>query len=70
MDKKECIKRTVAFVKKQLDGAEAGHDWFHIQRVYRTAMQIAEKENADLLIVALGALLHDIADPKFHAGDE
>jgi uncharacterized protein len=70
MDKKESIRRTVAFVKKQLDGAEAGHDWFHIQRVYRTAMHIAEKENADLLVVALGALLHDIADPKFHDGDE
>ncbi len=70
MDKKECIKRTVAFVKKQLDGAEAGHDWFHIQRVYRTAMHIANKEKVNALVVALGALLHDIADPKFHEGNE
>jgi uncharacterized protein len=70
MDKEKCIEITVAFVKKQLEGAEAGHDWFHIQRVYKTAMKIADKENVDLFVVALGALLHDIADPKFHAGDE
>lgn len=70
MDQKECIELTVAFVKKQLEGAEAGHDWFHTQRVYHTAMHIAEKEKVNTLVVALGALLHDIADPKFHEGDE
>ncbi len=70
MDKKKCIEITVAFVKKQLEGSEAGHDWFHIHRVYQTAMHIAEKENVDSFVVALGALLHDIADPKFHNGDE
>ena len=70
MDQKECIERTVVFVKNHLEGAEAGHDWFHIQRVYQAAMHIAEKENVNILVVALGALLHDIADPKFHEGDE
>ncbi|MGB5237598.1 MAG: HD domain-containing protein [Flavobacteriaceae bacterium] len=70
MDKKSCIELTEAFVKKQLEGAEAGHDWFHIQRVYKTAMYIAEKEKVNTFVVALGALLHDIADPKFHHGDE
>ncbi|MCP2871694.1 HD domain-containing protein, partial [Salmonella enterica] len=50
--------------------AEAGHDWFHIERVYRTAQTINASEGADALVVALAALLHDIADPKFHGGDE
>jgi len=70
MDQKEYTERTINFVKQQLEGAEAGHDWFHIERVYRLAMRIAEKEGADTFVVALGALLHDIADAKFHSGDE
>ncbi len=64
------INTTILFVKKQLDGAEAGHDWFHIERVFKTAMLINSHENGDELVVALGSLLHDIADPKFHNGDE
>ena len=57
-------------VKKELKNAEGGHDWFHIERVYKNAMHISETEQANSLIVALGALLHDIADSKFHNGDE
>lgn len=64
------IQNTVDFVKHQLDGAEAGHDWFHIERVWKLARRIAETEPCDLLTVELAALLHDIADPKFHDGDE
>jgi uncharacterized protein len=70
MDHDEIIQKTITFVKQQLAGAEGGHDWWHIQRVHNTAKQIAEEENADLLVVELGALLHDIADPKFHDGNE
>lgn len=66
----DFIQQTVAFVKEKLHGAEAGHDWFHIERVWKLARKIAEKEKADLLVVELSALLHDIADPKFHDGDE
>lgn len=66
----EIIERTIIFVKKTLENAEGGHDWFHIQRVYNNAMLIAKDEKADILIVGLGALLHDIADAKFHNGDE
>jgi len=67
----ELIDTTVAFVKKTLADAEGGHDWFHIERVYKNALQIAQGEKAvDTTIVALGALLHDIADSKFHNGDE
>ena len=66
----EIIEKTKAFVKKQLANAEGGHDWFHTKRVFNTAITIAKNENADLLIVQLAALLHDIADSKFHNGDE
>ncbi|UMY66334.1 MULTISPECIES: HD domain-containing protein [unclassified Flavobacterium] len=64
------IEKTVAFVQKELQGAEGGHDWFHIERVWKNARHIAEKEGGDLLVVELAALLHDIADSKFHGGDE
>ncbi len=70
MDAKEYIKQTKLYIKRQLEGAEAGHDWSHIVRVYHNSMRIAQKEKADELVVALGALLHDIADSKFHNGDE
>lgn len=65
------IDTTISFVKNTLKNAEGGHDWFHIERVYKTALTIAKKEgNCNMEIVALGALLHDIADSKFNNGDE
>ncbi len=64
------IDNTILFVKQKLENAEAGHDWFHIERVYKNALLIAEGEACDLTIVKLGALLHDIADSKFNDGDE
>src|SRR5690606_10137577 len=66
----QIIEETTAFVQKTLQGAEGGHDWFHIQRVYRNTLLIAKNEKVDLLVVSLAALLHDIADAKFHGGDE
>ena len=68
--KKNIIELTKDFVKKTLQNAEGGHDWFHIERVYINALQIAKHEEVNLLIVQLAALLHDIADSKFHNGDE
>lgn len=64
------IEQTIAFVQATLADAEAGHDWFHIERVYKNAVRINAIEKADDLIVALAALLHDIADAKFNNGDE
>lgn len=64
------IKKTQHFVKETLAQAEGGHDWFHIERVYKNALLIAASEKCDIEIVQLGALLHDIADSKFHDGDE
>jgi uncharacterized protein len=70
MKDSEIVVETIAFVKETLKEAEGGHDWFHIQRVYLNAEQIARGEDVDLLVVSLGALLHDIADAKFHNGNE
>jgi len=64
------IAKTITFVKTTLKDAEGGHDWFHIERVYKNALLISKTEQVDGFIVALGALLHDIADSKFHNGDE
>ncbi len=64
------IEKTIDFVKLQLNNAEAGHDWFHIERVWKLAKIIAKTENANSEVVELSALLHDIADPKFHDGNE
>ncbi|MEZ5009482.1 MAG: HD domain-containing protein [Chitinophagales bacterium] len=66
----EIIQKTIHFVKESLADAEGGHDWFHIERVWKNAKAIAKTEKVDLFIVELGALLHDIADSKFHNGDE
>ena len=70
MNKQEIIQNTVEFVKYTLSDAEGGHDWWHIYRVWKSAKHIAQHEEVDLFIVELGALLHDIADSKFHDGDE
>lgn len=70
MKQNEIINKTIAFVKSELENAEGGHDWFHIERVYKNALLIAKGEDCDILVVKLGALLHDIADSKFHNGDE
>ncbi|MDO7172246.1 HD domain-containing protein [Mariniflexile sp. AS56] len=70
MTSEQIINKTIDFVKDTLIDAEGGHDWFHIERVYKNALLIAKKEKVDLFIVSLGALLHDIADSKFHDGDE
>lgn len=71
MNKKKILKETAAFVQKKFEKEGTGHDWWHIDRVCTNAVVIAKKEKcADMFIVQLGALLHDIADHKFHHGDE
>ena len=70
MQEEEIIAKAINFVKKELAGAEGGHDWWHIERVWKNSRLIARQENANIFIVELAALLHDIADSKFHNGDE
>src|ERR1700753_3368885 len=70
MSHQTIITNTVLFVKQTLENAEGGHDWWHIHRVWTNAKLINATEKANSLIVELAALLHDIADSKFHNGDE
>jgi uncharacterized protein len=70
MSAADIIAQTTGFVQETLKNAEGGHDWWHIQRVHTNAKRIAQTEESDILIVELAALLHDIADSKFHNGDE
>ncbi|MEO8568691.1 MAG: HD domain-containing protein, partial [Ginsengibacter sp.] len=70
MQEEEIITNTIFFVKKELESAEGGHDWWHIERVWKNARLIAMHEIANSFIVELAALLHDIADAKFHDGNE
>ena len=70
MTNSEIIGETIIFVKETLQDAEGGHDWFHIQRVFNNTILISKEEEVDILVVSLGALLHDIADAKFNDGDE
>ena len=71
MDKEIVIEKTKEFVRDKLEGEGSGHDWWHIHRVYNIAVNLAKDTNnkADLYIIKLGALLHDIADWKFNGGD-
>jgi len=70
MDKQEIIKKTETFVKETLSKDSTGHDWWHVHRVRNLAKRIALHEGADIFIVELAALLHDIGDYKFFQGDE
>jgi uncharacterized protein len=69
-DQQNTLKKIEEFVKSHLAGAEGGHDWWHIYRVWKLAKRISKMEDVDLFVVELAALLHDIADPKFYDGDE
>jgi uncharacterized protein len=68
--KKGIIDQTATYIKSRLEGEGSGHDWWHVYRVWKNAVQIAQQENADLFLVELSALLHDIADWKFHDGND
>jgi len=70
MNKDYVLKQTKEYVRKNLEGEGTGHDWWHVYRVWKNAVHIGKKENADLFVVQLAALLHDIADWKFHKGDD
>ncbi|SFE01774.1 HD domain-containing protein [Thermophagus xiamenensis] len=70
MDSRDVVAQTAEYVKTTLQGAEGGHDWWHTLRVWKMACRIAKEESADVPVVELAALLHDIADSKFYDGDE
>jgi uncharacterized protein len=70
MNQQDIIDRTANYVRNSLSGEHTGHDWWHTHRVRQTAILLAEEEHADRFVVELAALLHDVADWKFHGGDE
>ncbi len=70
MNKTLIIKKTAEYAKKILEGEGSGHDWWHVYRVWQIAKEIGKTEKADMFVVELAALLHDIADYKLHGGDE
>lgn len=70
MNKEEIIEKTRKYVEQTLSGEGSGHDWWHVYRVWKMSQTIGKVEKADMFIVELAALLHDIADWKFNNGDE
>ena len=70
MDKNQIINQTAEYIKLRLSGEGSGHDWWHVYRVWKNAVHIAESEQTDLYIIELAALLHDIADWKFNDGND
>ena len=70
MDKIKIIQKTKTYVEETLSGEGSGHDWWHVYRVWQNAKTIGKKGKADMFVVELSALLHDIADWKFNDGDE
>ncbi|MCA9383383.1 HD domain-containing protein [Candidatus Dojkabacteria bacterium] len=70
MNQQAIISQTADMLKEKFSDESSGHDWWHIFRVWKNAITIGKKEGANLYVVELAALLHDIADYKFHDGDE
>lgn len=70
MTREEIINNTREFVSNSLAGDGSGHDWWHVYRVWKTAVKLAQNEKVNLFVIELAALLHDIADWKFYNGDE
>ncbi|OON67636.1 HD domain-containing protein [Hymenobacter sp. CRA2] len=66
----DLVARTAAFVEEKFADEGSGHDWAHIRRVWQVARALAAAEGADAQVTELAALLHDIADWKFHHGDD
>lgn len=69
-EREQILHRTEAYVRERMSGEGTGHDWWHVDRVRRMALRLARDESADPYVVELAALLHDVADHKFHGGDE
>lgn len=70
MDKEQIIDKTAGYIKERFEGEGSGHDWWHVYRVWKNAVHIGKHEKVDLFVVELAALLHDVADWKFHDGNE
>jgi uncharacterized protein len=70
MNKVKIVNQTAGYIKTKLLGEGSGHDWWHVYRVWKNAIHIGKQENADMFVIELAALLHDIADWKFYDGND
>lgn len=70
MNQQEIIQKTADYIKQEFSGDSSGHDWWHIHRVWQTALRICEHEKADAFIIQLAALLHDLDDWKFNDSED
>lgn len=70
MNKKQIINQTIEYVKAKMTGEGSGHDWWHVYRVWKNAIHIAKYENADMFVVELAAILHDIGGWNFLDGKD
>ena len=66
MNEALILQQTADYVKAEFSGDSSGHDWWHIYRVWKTAISICEREGGRLFVVQLAALLHDLDDWKLH----
>lgn len=70
MDQTAITDSIAAQMRAKFDREPTGHDWWHLHRVRQLANRVLESEGGDPFVVDLAALLHDVADWKFHDGDE
>jgi len=70
MNNEQIVNQTADYIKTKLTGEGSGHDWWHIYRVWKNAINISKHEQVDLFVVELAALLHDISDWKFNNGND
>jgi uncharacterized protein len=68
MNSTEIVSQIKSIIKKQFENESTGHDWFHIERVYKMAAFLQKTEGGDLEIIELAALLHEVSDHKFNGG--
>jgi uncharacterized protein len=66
----QLVESVAKYIRAKFEGEGSGHDWLHIERVWHLARHLAEKEGASQDVAELAALVHDIADWKFHGGDD
>src|SRR5690606_16358034 len=66
---KEIIASVAKIVEERFSEEGSGHDWWHMYRVWQLSKKLGKAEGSDPFVTELGALLHDIADFKFHDGD-
>lgn len=70
MTQQDILQKTAAYIKQEFSADSSGHDWQHIYRVWKNAVILCEREKADMFIVQLAALLHDLDDWKFNESED